>query len=317
MENKSILFNKNFLLFFLFLTAAVWVSAQTRSQTTAMEIETLINTEAVTYAQAARFVLDAANVMSANNPEDAFRYAVEQDWLPKNVASGDPARLNNISRLLMRSFGASGGIMYSLTRNSHYAYRELVYLNVIQRRADPAMLVSGEWLLFYVSRMLTRQETQEFVSARTKAREAAARRAALAAQIATIIEEQAIADTTVEATREGVRITLSNVMFLADSAVLPNSEMVKIREIARVLRSVPNVKLLVAGHTTRAGTAEYLQELSRARAQSVADYLVLLDACDVANVTVVGYGGTRPVANNSTPEGMAANRRVEIIILEN
>jgi hypothetical protein len=62
--------------------------------------------------------------------------------------------LDNISKLLIGSFNVKGGIMYSITKSPHYAYRELTYLKVIQNRADPSMLVSGEQLIFYVNRLL-------------------------------------------------------------------------------------------------------------------------------------------------------------------
>jgi hypothetical protein len=152
---------KQILLILILCLLAVPVFAQVpetdkapRSQSTAAEIETLLSAKTITYAQASRFVLEAANALAADNGEEAFNYAVQQNWLPKNAASGDPARLNNISLLLMRSFNAKGGIMYSITKSPHYAYRELVYLNIIQSRADPSMLVSGEQLLFYVNKIL-------------------------------------------------------------------------------------------------------------------------------------------------------------------
>jgi len=317
---------------FCFLIVPAFLTTQVSAedhhhQSTAMEIETLLNTRAVTYAQASRFVLEAANVLAADNPAEAFDYAVRQGWLPGNVSPDGQARLNHISRLLMGSFNTSGGIMYSITKNSHYAYRELVYLNIIQTRSSPSMPVSGERLLFYVSRMLTRYDTRAEAEAVRQVRpapepviveeEVMIRREILAAEIASIIEEQAIADTTVEATEEGVMITLSNIMFPADSAVLPDSEKEKLTEIGRVLGSISGIKILIAGHTTNVGSQDYLLVLSRDRAKSVADYLVSIDACEADNVVIEGYGGSRPVAGNDTPEGMAANRRVEIIILEN
>jgi hypothetical protein len=57
----------------------------------------------------------------------------------------------------MRSFNIKGGIMYSLIKNPHYAYLELVYKNIIQGRTEPAMNVSGERLLFFTTRALPLQ----------------------------------------------------------------------------------------------------------------------------------------------------------------
>jgi len=309
--------NKNRYCFLILLLAAVPVFAQAqRGRSTAQEIETLLNSKTITYAQAARFVLEAASVLATENREEAFNYAVRQNWLPKKLSPDDPARHNYISLLLMRSFGTRGGIMYSITKSPHYAYRELTYLNVIQNRADPHMFVSGEQLLFYVNRILGSHEKRTGDGKRAE-NGASARREALAAEIKSVIQEQKIADTTVKTTDEGVLITLSNIMFAPDSAALPTAEMAKLREIARVLKLIPGIKILVGGHTTLAGTEKEQLELSRERAKSVADYLISLDAVSKENISIAGYGGSRQIADNSTPQGMAANRRVEITILEN
>ena len=303
-------------LFFILLTIPGCLFAQAVSP--AEEFENLLNTDVVTYAQACRFVLEAAEVLVSNDSVEAFRYASSRGWLPNNAGSDDKAQLNHISRLLMRSFDIKGGLFYSITRSSRYAYRELKYMNIIQGRVDATMPVSGERLIFYVNRLLARQDVLKRLEDKRIAQDRARERMeALAAELADVIERQAIADTTVQATDEGVVITLSNIQFPADSAVLPVSEMRKIEEIAGVLGSIPGIKILVTGHTTNIGTEEYLLELSQARARSVADYLISLGACEERNVTIAGYGGSRPIADNATPAGQAANRRVEIMVLEN
>jgi outer membrane protein OmpA-like peptidoglycan-associated protein len=57
-------------------------------------------------------------------------------------------------------------------------------------------------------------------------------------------------------------------------------------------------------------------EVSYARARGVANYLVSIGAGSGTEITAVGYGAERPIASNDTAEGMAANRRVEITIIE-
>ena len=124
---------------------------------TAERIERLLLTNAVSYADAAQFVLEAADVLAAPGPA-AFNYALEQGWLPRGAEAGDSARLDGLSLLIMKSFNIQGGLMYNAVKNAHYAYRELVYINVIQGRNDPAMAVSGDLLLFMVNRLLSYQE---------------------------------------------------------------------------------------------------------------------------------------------------------------
>ncbi|MDR0442330.1 MAG: hypothetical protein LBH44_02870 [Treponema sp.] len=130
------------------------------AQSAAEEIETLLSTEAVTYAAAARFLLEAADVIVTPDPQEAFRYAMWQKWLPKNTAADGTARLDGISKLLMHSFDMKGGVMYSITKNHRYAYRELVHKKIIQGRCGPAMNVSGERLLAITGRMLSEKEKE-------------------------------------------------------------------------------------------------------------------------------------------------------------
>jgi hypothetical protein len=137
----------------LFTAAALSAYPQT-----AERIERLLMTGAVSYADAAQFVLEAADVLAAPTTTAAFTYAVGQGWLPRGAEAGGTARLDGLSLLIMQSFNIQGGLLYGFTKNAHYAYRELVYLNVIQGRNDPAMEVSGDLLLFMVNRLLSYQE---------------------------------------------------------------------------------------------------------------------------------------------------------------
>ena len=283
----------------------------------AEEIEALLSTPAVTYAQAVRFILEASSEETVfTNSTQAFRYAMEQDWLPKNAVAEATIRLDEISFLIMNAFNMKGGIMYSITKSPHYAYRELVYRSVIQGKTYPSMDVSGDLMLFITSRILGNREKELEIAARRRARETAVRREALAAEISAVLVEQEVADTTVEVTNEGVMITLSDIQFMADSTVLPESERIKLQEIANILRNMPNIKLLVSGHTALAGTTTGRNLISLQRAQAVANYLVSLRACEAGNITALGFGADRPIADNTTEQGMAANRRVEITILE-
>jgi len=299
------------LLIFCFLTAPAFLAAQS----TAQEIETLLGTNAVTYAQAARFALEASDTLAVPDPNEAFRYAAEHGWLPKNVSANDTARLDGISLLLMRSFDIGGGILYSIAKNPHYAYRELAYREVIRGRADPAMNVSGELFLFLTGRILSQRD--EAATARETRQARAERREEIAEEINAFLRGQHIADTVAEATAEGIMIRLSNIQFEPDSTVLMASERQKLVEIANILRNFPGRKIQVAGHTAAAGSVEGQRSVSLERARVIANYLVSLGACRAEDVVAVGFGAERPIASNNTAEGMARNRRVEITILEN
>jgi hypothetical protein len=151
--------------FLLLCLAAVQAFAQSPAinQSTADEIETLLNTNAVTYSQAVRFVLEAADLAEIADPGAAFLYAKEQNLLPKKAAPDAAVTLENISFILMKSFKIKGGIHYTISNNPHYAYRELVYKEIIQGRADPGMKVSGDQLLFMIGKLLSTQEKKSII----------------------------------------------------------------------------------------------------------------------------------------------------------
>jgi outer membrane protein OmpA-like peptidoglycan-associated protein len=361
-----------FLIFPAFLSAQVSAG----NQSTAMEIETLLNNSVITYAQAARFILEAANILATNDPNDAFNYAVQNNMLPRNVSPDAPARLDNVSLLYMRAFDMRGGIMYSLFKTPHYAYRELVYLNVISGRTSPGMYVTGERFLFFTNRVLARDDTQAVVESRTIIRRTIDDSIAVEPVVPQpIVPEPVVPPPVVPPPVVPEPVTpppvvpqpvtpqpvvpqpivpppvvpppvvpepvtplpvtpqpvvpqpivpfdpnlppsFISVWFAPDSAALLQSERLKLQEYARVLRANPNVRLQISGHTTRTGTTQYLDTLSRNRAQAVADYLVSLGACRPENITITGFGSSRPLASNSIISGMMVNRRVEITILE-
>jgi len=133
-----------------------------------------------------------------------------------------------------------------------------------------------------------------------------------------IAEEIAnIPDASVRISDEGIVISLENIQFAADSAVLLASERPKLDKIAEILFRYPDRDILVGGHTALAGSAAGRIQLSYERAASVADYLMSKKVRSPERVVIRGYGAERPIADNRTQEGMARNRRVEITILEN
>ena len=137
----------------IFFCILLLVPAFLPAQTAAV-MEQLLDTQAVSYGQAALVVLEAADLQAGSTPAEAFNYAAERNWLPRKAEGGDQATLQGVSLLIMQSFGLKGGLFYSMGKSPHYAYRELVYQEIVQGRADPQMAVSGEYLLFIVGRAL-------------------------------------------------------------------------------------------------------------------------------------------------------------------
>lgn len=130
------------------------------------------------------------------------------------------------------------------------------------------------------------------------------------------LDELNIDDAGVHVSPEGITITLDNIRFEADSAVLLQSELYKLEKIAQVIKSASVDGLLIKGHTARAGTEKEQIELSEQRASAVADYLIELDTVSKNNVVLQGLGASDPVAPNDTEANKAQNRRVEITIIK-
>ena len=75
-----------------------------------------------------------------------------------------------------------------------------------------------------------------------------------------------------------------------------------------------NAVFVIAGHTDNAGSDGYNYDLGKKRAEAVSRYLILQKKVDPMRVTPVSYGESTPVADNSSPQGRAKNRRVEILV---
>ncbi|MFP4363102.1 MAG: OmpA family protein [Spirochaetia bacterium] len=131
------------------------------------------------------------------------------------------------------------------------------------------------------------------------------------------LDEGGVEDTTVEEDDEGVTISLENIRFRPDSAELLESEIEKLRQIANILEEYPERDILITGHAARLGSEEYLVELSRLRAQAVAEQLHEWGVRERTHMYTQGLGSSQPIADNSTEEGRRRNRRVTITILNN
>lgn len=109
---------------------------------------------------------------------------------------------------------------------------------------------------------------------------------------------------------EPVRVEL-DVKFDFDRAVVKQDSMGDIQNLADFMKQYGQTSTVVEGHTDSVGTDAYNQRLSERRANAVRDVLVNQHGLDASRVDAVGYGESRPVADNSTEEGRAINRRVE------
>lgn len=118
-----------------------------------------------------------------------------------------------------------------------------------------------------------------------------------------------------EKTKSGLKLTIPDLNFKPDSSELLETETERLDKIASLLKLVPDSKFLVEGHTARTGIEEGEMELSIKRSYTIINELIKR-GINPDSFICKGWGGTKPIADNDTPEGRAKNRRVEITILE-
>jgi outer membrane protein OmpA-like peptidoglycan-associated protein len=101
--------------------------------------------------------------------------------------------------------------------------------------------------------------------------------------------------------------------FDVDKDIIKPAEATKLNELAAVFAHYPENIVVLEGHTDSDGSEAYNQTLSEKRVKSAENYLRGKNL-NIASLSSIGYGETRPIASNETPEGKAQNRRVEIKI---
>jgi outer membrane protein OmpA-like peptidoglycan-associated protein len=105
----------------------------------------------------------------------------------------------------------------------------------------------------------------------------------------------------------------SDVLFDTDSAALKAGSYDEMNRVAQVLNQYPETTIMIAGHTDSTGSETHNQQLSERRAMAVKNALSG-QGVDPARMSAVGYGESKPIADNNTESGRQTNRRVAITI---
>jgi len=115
--------------------------------------------------------------------------------------------------------------------------------------------------------------------------------------------------------KKGASIVADNILFTTGEATLRAESYQELDRLVRLLKENPSVRIEVSGHTDNTGSASLNKRLSKERALSVKRYLES-KGIDPDRIEYEGYGFERPIAPNTTEEGRAKNRRVEIEVIE-
>lgn len=131
--------------------------------------------------------------------------------------------------------------------------------------------------------------------------------------------ESEIPGAEVERVDDGIVLTFddnSGVHFDTNQSNINSEARLVLDKLAKVFNEYPDTNILVVGHTDSSGDDAYNLNLSEKRAKSVTSYLVS-DGIAASRFETVWYGETQPKYDNTTAEGRAKNRRVNVAIVPN
>ena len=105
-----------------------------------------------------------------------------------------------------------------------------------------------------------------------------------------------------------------NVLFAPNSATVPPASYAEVDKLGTVLSwpQYQDYRIQLEGHTDSQGNERKNQQLSERRVQSIKQYLTQRFQIAPERIQAVGYGASKPIASNDTPEGRNQNRRVEV-----
>lgn len=239
--------------------------------------------------------IDAVGIMPINDKFSAFgrlgmQYAQAKDEFTGTGAVGTPANPNiNFKR---GNYKAGVGVQYDFNLNLGMRAEAERY------RIDDGVGNLGDINMYSVGLVYRFAEKKPAPKAAAPARVVAAAPVFIVVPVVKKQQYCSILDLSFEIKQENV----------------DRGDKEKLAVVGTFMNKYPDTTAVIEGHTDNVGTNEYNQKLSQERADSVVKYLV--DELHVApsRLSAVGYGETRPIADNSTEEGKQANRRIEAVI---
>lgn len=126
----------------------------------------------------------------------------------------------------------------------------------------------------------------------------------------TVTEEDKEKVIELEKIEKGKSYVIDNILFDIDKAYLKRESLNILDKLIRIMKGNPGLNLEVRGHTDSTGERAYNMKLSERRADAVIEYMIKNGVSPV-RLRAVGFGDTKPIASNATPEGRKKNRRTE------
>ena len=112
----------------------------------------------------------------------------------------------------------------------------------------------------------------------------------------------------------GTIVELKNIFFETNKFDLKDESKIELQKLTNFLNLNKNIRIQISGHTDNVGDKKLNQVLSQNRAKSVYEYLIT-NGIEKTRLSFKGYGDTKPVVANDTPENKARNRRTEFKVV--
>lgn len=125
------------------------------------------------------------------------------------------------------------------------------------------------------------------------------------------------ADIPLQPIEPGAVIVLNNIFFDSKKTELKQESLVELNKVIQLMFDNPQLKILISGHTDNVGKPQDNLALSNGRALAVTNYLLASKLLSKERIQNKGVGASKPVADNSTENGRAQNRRTELTVLSN
>ena len=122
-------------------------------------------------------------------------------------------------------------------------------------------------------------------------------------------------DVLVVVSEHGLKIMISNIEFIINSADLKGKEPPSLNRVATILKKYNNYNVLIEGHTCDQGDEDYNRKLSEDRSKAVMEYLIS-KGIESNRLTYKGIGEISPFLPNTNPDNRRRNRRVEFILIK-
>jgi outer membrane protein OmpA-like peptidoglycan-associated protein len=195
--------------------------------------------------------------------------------------------------------------------SDQFDYRTFVYSHPVEKLVSISM--SNE--IWYLSAKKSSADSITYVSLLVSPHSGGdGQRARLIAVTTKTMENRMIdAEKMLSSIAESGKVALYGIYFDTDSDTIKDSSAPTLQEIARLLGDNPGLNLIVVGHTDNQGSYDYNMDLSRRRAESVANSLSANYGVNSSRLRSAGVGFLAPAASNADAAGQQLNRRVELV----